>query len=38
MVGSHNGFAQIGFGYWGPNLARNLGVLAGARWRHLVDL
>lgn len=38
MVGSHSGFAQIGFGYWGPNLARNLGVLAGARWRHLVDL
>jgi len=32
------GFAQIGFGYWGPNLARNLGVLAGPRWRHLVDL
>jgi predicted dehydrogenase len=31
-------FAQIGFGYWGPNLARNLGALAGPRWRHLVDL
>jgi predicted dehydrogenase len=30
--------AQIGFGYWGPNLARNLGTLAGPRWRHLVDL
>ncbi|GIH08166.1 oxidoreductase [Rhizocola hellebori] len=30
--------AQIGFGYWGPNLARNLGALAGPRWRHLVDL
>ncbi|HEX6685714.1 MAG TPA: Gfo/Idh/MocA family oxidoreductase [Candidatus Limnocylindrales bacterium] len=33
-----SGFAQIGFGYWGPNLARNLGALAGPRWRHLVDL
>ncbi|WP_020521469.1 Gfo/Idh/MocA family protein [Catelliglobosispora koreensis] len=32
------GFAQIGFGYWGPNLARNLGTLAGPRWRYLVDL
>jgi predicted dehydrogenase len=32
------GFAQIGFGYWGPNLARNLGQLAGPRWRYLVDL
>lgn len=32
------GFAQIGFGYWGPNLARNLGALAGPRWRYLVDL
>lgn len=31
-------FAQIGFGYWGPNLARNLGSLAGPRWRYLVDL
>ena len=31
-------FAQIGFGYWGPNLSRNLGALAGARWRYLVDL
>lgn len=30
--------AQIGFGYWGPNLARNLGTLAGTRWRYLVDL
>ncbi len=30
--------AQIGFGYWGPNLARNLGTLAGPRWRYLVDL
>lgn len=35
MIG---GFAQIGFGYWGPNLARNLGTLAGPRWRYLVDL
>jgi predicted dehydrogenase len=32
------GFAQIGFGYWGPNLARNLRTLAGPRWRYLVDL
>lgn len=31
-------FAQVGFGYWGPNLARNLGTLAGPRWRYLVDL
>lgn len=31
-------FAQIGFGYWGPNLARNLCSLAGPRWRYLVDL
>lgn len=31
-------FAQVGFGYWGPNLARNLGALAGPRWRYLVDL
>jgi predicted dehydrogenase len=31
-------FAQIGFGYWGPNLARNLNTLAGPRWRYLVDL
>jgi predicted dehydrogenase len=38
LAGSLNGFAQIGFGYWGPNLARNLGALAGPRWRHLVDL
>jgi predicted dehydrogenase len=30
--------AQIGFGYWGPNLARNLHAVAGARWRYLVDL
>jgi predicted dehydrogenase len=31
-------FAQIGFGYWGPNLSRNLGALAKQRWRYLVDL
>jgi predicted dehydrogenase len=30
--------ALIGFGYWGPNLARNLQSLAGSRWRYLVDL
>jgi predicted dehydrogenase len=30
--------ALIGFGYWGPNLARNLQALAGPRWRYLVDL
>ncbi|HZN20395.1 MAG TPA: Gfo/Idh/MocA family oxidoreductase [Micromonosporaceae bacterium] len=29
--------ALVGFGYWGPNLARNLQTLAGARWRYLVD-
>ena len=29
--------ALIGFGYWGPNLARNLQALAGPRWRYLVD-
>jgi predicted dehydrogenase len=33
-----DGVAQIGFGYWGPNLARNLNTYAGARWRYLVDL
>jgi predicted dehydrogenase len=31
-------FAQVGFGYWGPNLSRNLGTLAGQRWRYLVDM
>jgi len=30
--------ALIGFGYWGPNLARNLQALAGDRWRYLVEL
>ncbi len=29
--------ALVGFGYWGPNLARNLQHLAGPRWRYLVD-
>src|SRR5690606_693632 len=29
--------ALVGFGYWGPNLARNLQNLAGPRWRYLVD-
>src|SRR5258705_10544392 len=33
-----NGVAQIGFGYWGPNLARNLNANGGDRWRYLVDL
>ena len=30
--------AQVGFGYWGPNLARNLNALVGERWRYLVEL
>jgi predicted dehydrogenase len=30
--------ALVGFGYWGPNLARNLQVQAGSRWRYLVEL
>ena len=33
-----NGVAQIGFGYWGPNLARNLHAHGGDRWRYLVEL
>ncbi|WP_033341351.1 Gfo/Idh/MocA family protein [Catenuloplanes japonicus] len=33
-----SGVALIGFGYWGPNLARNLQNHAGARWRYLVEL
>ena len=33
-----NGVALIGFGYWGPNLARNLNARGGDRWRYLVDL
>ena len=31
-------FAQVGFGYWGPNLSRNLGALAQGRWRYIVDM
>jgi predicted dehydrogenase len=31
-------FAQIGFGYWGPNLARNLNELVREDWRYLVEL
>jgi predicted dehydrogenase len=30
--------ALIGFGYWAPNLARNLQAQAGGRWRYLVEL
>lgn len=30
--------ALVGFGYWGPNLARNLSSLAGSRWRYVVDV
>lgn len=30
--------ALVGFGYWGPNLARNLQAHAGDRWRYLVEL
>jgi predicted dehydrogenase len=33
-----NGVAQVGFGYWGPNLARNLNAHAGDRWRYVVDV
>ena len=29
--------AQVGFGYWGTNHARNLNRLAGRSWRYLVD-
>jgi predicted dehydrogenase len=32
------GIAQIGFGYWGPNLARNLSAVAGDDWRYLVEV
>jgi predicted dehydrogenase len=32
-----NGIAQIGFGYWGPNLARNLNALGTDRFRYLVE-
>src|SRR6266705_4969170 len=31
------GIAQVGFGYWGPNHARNLNNLAGRAWRYLVE-
>jgi predicted dehydrogenase len=30
--------AQIGFGYWGTNIARNLNASLGARWKYLVEL
>jgi predicted dehydrogenase len=30
--------ALIGFGYWGPNLARSLQMQAGSRWRYLVEV
>jgi predicted dehydrogenase len=29
--------AQIGYGYWGPNLARNLQSEAGSDWRYLIE-
>ncbi|GIE78114.1 oxidoreductase [Actinoplanes philippinensis] len=29
--------AQIGYGHWGTNLARNLNTLAGTDWRYLVE-
>jgi predicted dehydrogenase len=32
-----DGIALVGFGYWGPNLARNLNALANGAWRYLVD-
>ena len=28
----------MGFGYWGPNLARNLNAVAGSEWKFLVDM
>jgi predicted dehydrogenase len=31
-------FAQVGFGYWGPNLTRNLKELVGERLQYIVDL
>jgi predicted dehydrogenase len=37
-VSDTDAVALIGFGYWGPNLARNLQVLSGGRWRYLVEL
>jgi predicted dehydrogenase len=33
-----SGVAQVGFGYWGPNLARNLNTHGGERWRYVVEL
>jgi predicted dehydrogenase len=30
--------AQVGYGYWGTNIARNLNACAGGRWKYLVDL
>jgi predicted dehydrogenase len=33
-----HGIALIGFGYWGPNLARNLNAHGADRWRWLVDV
>jgi predicted dehydrogenase len=33
-----SGVAQVGFGYWGPNLARNLDKIAGSDWLYLVEL
>lgn len=30
--------AQVGFGYWGRNIARNLNASIGARWRYLVEI
>jgi len=33
-----NGVALIGYGYWGPNLARNLNAHGADRWRYLVDI
>src|SRR2546421_10640226 len=29
--------AQVGYGYWGHNQARNLNTLAGQSWRYLVE-
>lgn len=31
-------FAQVGFGYWGPHLSRNLNALANQRLRYLVEM
>jgi predicted dehydrogenase len=33
-----SGVAQVGYGYWGPNLARNLNAHGGERWRYLVEV